>query len=218
MEGGGCVFLVCKMQRSQSKCAKRACLLSLNQIREIVMDSDSDEAQYNTSGTEDEEMEPRPPSRKSPLSQAVSSSDFSVSTSEDEDVVENVASQQPQSMQWTLPPYPPVRVLHPFTGAPKGKSSEAAHVTAQSIPLRVLLLFFGEIITLLVVETNRYYHDCLDGTDEQHHPQRDVTGRNFCVSGSDATDGTHSSRQTRGLLDEIGAALLSILKTNNFTF
>jgi len=94
------------MQRSESSCAKRACLLSLNQIREIVMDSDSDKVQYNTSGTEDEEMESNPPSRKSPLSQAVSSSDISASTSEDEDVVENVASQHPQSTQWTLPPYP----------------------------------------------------------------------------------------------------------------
>ena len=75
-------------------------------MREFVMDSDSDEAQYNTSGTEDEEMEPRPPSRKFSLSQAVSSSYFSASTPEDEDVVENVASQQPQSTRWTLSPYP----------------------------------------------------------------------------------------------------------------
>ena len=87
------------MQRSESSCAKRACLLSLNQIREIVMDSDSDKVQYNTSGTEDEEMEPHPPSRKSHLSQAVSSSDFSASTSEDDDV----ARQQPQSTHCTLP-------------------------------------------------------------------------------------------------------------------
>ena len=67
-----------------------------------------------------------------------------------------------------------MRVLHPFTGAPKGKNSEAAHVTPQSTPLSVLMLFFVEIITLLIVETNRY-HDCLDSTDEQYHPQRDVT-------------------------------------------
>ena len=163
------------MQRGETSRAKRVRLLSLNQIREIVMDSDSDELQYNASSTEDEEMEPRPPSQKCRFSHAMSSSDVSASTSEDEDVVENVASQQPQSTQWTLPPYPRRRVLHPFTGAPKGKSSEAAHVTSQSTPLSVLMLFFAEIITLLVVETNRYYHDCLDSTDEQHHPQRDVT-------------------------------------------
>ena len=108
MEADGCVFLVCKMQMQHSErlCAKKARLLSLNQICEIVMDSNSDKEQYNASGTEDEEMEPHQPSRKSPLSQPVSSSDFSTSTSEDEDVVENVASQQPQSTHWTLPPYP----------------------------------------------------------------------------------------------------------------
>jgi hypothetical protein len=43
------------------------------------------------------------------------------------------------------------------------------------------MLFFGEIITLLVVETNRYYHDCLDSTDEQHYPQRDVTEADMFV-------------------------------------
>ena len=177
MEAGGYVFLVCKMQmqRSECSCAKRAHLLSLNKIREIIMDSDSNKVQYNASGMEDEEMEPRPPLRKSPLSQPVSSSDFSTSASEDEDVIENVTSQQRQSTQGILPPYPRMRVLHPFTGATKGKSSEAAHVTLQSTPLSVLMLFFVEIITLLVVETNRYYHDCLDSTDEQHHPQHDVT-------------------------------------------
>jgi hypothetical protein len=98
------------MQRSKCSSAKRA-RLSLNQIREIVMDSNSDEAQYNVSGTEDQEMEPRPQSQKSHLSRAVSSSDSYTSSSEDEDVVENVASQQPQSTQWTLSPYPRMHVL-----------------------------------------------------------------------------------------------------------
>ena len=156
------------MQRSEAPCAKRVRLLTLNQIHGIVTDSDSDEAQYNTSGMEDEEVKPT-------LSQPVSNSDFSASTSKDENVVENVASQQPQSTQLTLAPYPRMRALHPFTGAPKGKSSEAAHATGQSTQLSVLMLFFEEIISLLVVGTNRYYHDCFDSTDEQHHPERDVT-------------------------------------------
>jgi hypothetical protein len=42
------------MQCGEALCAKQAHLLSLNQIREIVMDSDSDEVQYYTSDTEDE--------------------------------------------------------------------------------------------------------------------------------------------------------------------
>ena len=56
--------------------------------------------------------------------------------------------------------------MHNFIGAPKGKSSEAAHKTTQSTPLSVLLLFFAEIVTLLVVETNRYYHQFLDNFED----------------------------------------------------
>ena len=64
------------------------------------------------------------------------------------------------------------------------------------------------------MEMNRYY-DCLDSTDEQYHPQCDVTEAKMFVSGSDTTDGTYNSRQARGLLDKIGSALLSILQTDN---
>ena len=65
--------------------------------------------------------------------------------------------------------------MHTFIGAPKGKSSEAAHITSASTPLSVLLLFFAEIITLLVVETNRYYQQFLDSSDEGPPPQHEVT-------------------------------------------
>jgi len=85
-------------------CVKQACLLSQNQIREIVMDSDSDEEKYYTSeDTEDDE--PRPPLRQSSISEP-SSPDFSASSSEDEDDVGNVAGQQPQPCLWTLPSQP----------------------------------------------------------------------------------------------------------------
>jgi hypothetical protein len=43
------------VKNAKSSSAKRA-RLSRNQIREIVMDSDSDETQYNVSGTVDEEV------------------------------------------------------------------------------------------------------------------------------------------------------------------
>jgi len=45
---------------------------------------------------------------------------------------------------------------------------------SKSIPLSVLLLFFAEIITLLVVETNRYYHQFLENSDDGHSPQCEV--------------------------------------------
>jgi hypothetical protein len=62
-----------------------------------------------------------------------------------------------------------------FTGAPNGKSSEATHITPESTPLRDLLLFFAEIVTLLDVETNRFYHQFLDNCEDGPSPQREVT-------------------------------------------
>ena len=144
---------------------KRARLLSLKQIREIVMDSDSDEQKYYASSDTEDEQQPRPPSRRSPISQP-SSPDYSASSSEDEDAVGNVAGWQPHPCLWTLPPKPRRRVVHTFIGAPNGKSSEAAHITSESTPLSVLLL---------VVETNRYYYQFLDNSDDGPSPQHDVT-------------------------------------------
>jgi len=147
-------------------------MLSGNEIREIVMDSDSDEDKYYDSATDDEE--PCPPSRQYSTSQPPSP-DYSASSSEDEVHVGNVTGQQPQPSQWTLPPKPRRRVVQTFTGAPNGKSSESAHITPESMPLTVLTLFFAEIVTLLVVETNHYYHQFLDKCEDGPSPQCDVT-------------------------------------------
>jgi hypothetical protein len=73
-------------------------------------------------------------------------------------------------------PYPRRRVVHTFTGVPTGKSNEARHITRDSSPLCVLLLFFAQISTLFVVETNRYYQDSFDSiTDMKSSPKPDVT-------------------------------------------
>ena len=95
---------------SMERAISRARLLSPNQIQEIVMDSDSNKEKYSASeDTEDDE--PRPPSRRSSLSQPPSP-DFSTSSSEDENNVDNVAGQQPQPCLWTLPPQPPRLFFH----------------------------------------------------------------------------------------------------------
>jgi hypothetical protein len=140
------------------------------------MDSDSDEEKYYASDTEDEE-EPRPHSRQPSISQPPSP-DFSARSSEDEDEVGIVASQQPQPSQWAVPPEPRRRVLHTFIGDRSGKSSEGAHITRETTPLCVTLLFFAKIIILLAVETNRYYHQFLDNSDEGPFLQREVTSGN----------------------------------------
>jgi len=46
---------------------------------------------------------------------------------------------------------------------------------SKSTPLSVLLLLFLEIITLLVVETNRYYRQFLENSDDGHSTEREVT-------------------------------------------
>jgi len=72
--------------------------------------------------------------------------------------------------------------VHTFTGGPKEKSnSEAPHLNDSSSPLSVFLLYFAEILTLLVVETNRYYHNQLDRFDEGPSPQPDVTEAEMLV-------------------------------------
>jgi len=64
--------------------------------------------------------------------------------------------------------------VHTFTGASNRKSSEAVHITKECTPVSVLL-FFAEIITLLVVETNRYYDQFLQNSDDRPSAQREVT-------------------------------------------
>jgi len=103
------------------------------------------------------------------------SPDYSASSSEDEVNVGNVTGQQPQPSHWTLPPKLRRHVVQTFTWAPNGKSSEAAHITPESTPLTVLLLFFAEIVTLLVLETNRYYHQFLVNCEDGPSPQRNMT-------------------------------------------
>jgi len=106
--------------------------------------------------------------------------------------------------------------VHTFIGAPNGKSREAAHVTSESTPLSVLRLFFAEIFTLLVVETNLHCHQFVENSDDGP-PEREVTEAEMFVFGCDVTDGTYSSRQSGGLLDENGKASHSILWTNDGT-
>jgi hypothetical protein len=73
---------------------KRASLLSLNQIHEIVTDLDSDEAEYQASGTQDE-VEPCLVARV-PSSQPPSSPDFPAGATEDEVAEKSVARLWPQ--------------------------------------------------------------------------------------------------------------------------
>ena len=82
----------------------------------------------------------------------------------------------PSTSHWTRPSGPQRIVVRAFTGAPQQKKgNEAPHINDTSSPLSILLLYFVEIIRLLVVETNRYYHGCLDRLDEGPSPLPEVT-------------------------------------------
>ena len=50
------------MQRGSTACAKRAHVLSRNEIREIVMDCGSEEDKYRATQESEDEVEPCPPS------------------------------------------------------------------------------------------------------------------------------------------------------------
>jgi hypothetical protein len=65
---------------------------------------------------------------------------------------------------------------HTHTGGPREKQdNEASFLNDGSKPLSVFFLYFAEIITLLVVKTNRYYHDYIDRLDDGLSPEPDVT-------------------------------------------
>jgi hypothetical protein len=50
---------------------------------------------------------------------------------------------------------------------PRGKNnSEAPHISDSSTLLSIFMLYFTEIVTLLVVQTDRYYHWCMDSLEE----------------------------------------------------
>jgi len=91
---------------------------------------------------------------------------ISSSASDEEEVFQSGSGQQVQTSspsQWTWPSGPQRSVVHTFTGGPRGKrDSEVPQINDSSSPLSIFLSYVVEIITLLVVETNRYYHDHLD--------------------------------------------------------
>jgi len=92
-----------------------------------------------------------------------SSSSISSSASDEDEAVESVQGEQTQqavTLQWTSPSCPQSSVAHTYTRDPRGKKvNETSHINDGSSKLSVFLLYFAEIITLLVVETMTIYTD-----------------------------------------------------------
>ena len=93
------------MQHYDILCSKRAPVLSIKEIRDIVMGSGSDEDKYYASQESGDKEEPCPPSRRSSISQPPSPN-YSASSSEDEDdlVMWQVNSHNPLSGHCPLNP------------------------------------------------------------------------------------------------------------------
>ena len=166
---------------SGSSVSKKRRFLSPGRISELVWDSEREGAATSSDSTSEdkEDFQDEPgvshlqPDRPTSSGQA-SSSSMSTSASD--------RFQSGSGQQWTRPSGPQRCVVHTFTGGPRGKrNSEALHINDSSSPLSVFLLYFAEIMTLLVVETNRYYHDHLGRLDEGPSPQPDVTEAEMLV-------------------------------------
>jgi hypothetical protein len=95
--------------------------------------------------------------------QAPLSTDSGTASDDDDDDQDQSGSdpqtQWPTKSQCTLPPHLQKSALHTFMGGPRGKKdSEASHISDGSTPLSVCMLYFAEVVTLTVVETNWYHH------------------------------------------------------------
>jgi hypothetical protein len=52
--------------------------------------------------------------------------------------------------------------VHPLTGGPSGlRMQDVPHVNKDSIPITIFLLFFMEVIQLMVAEINKYSYQYL---------------------------------------------------------
>ena len=169
----------------------KARFLSVNRISELVWDSKREEAGTpSNSFSEDKEGFQDKPGVSHlqpdcPTSSEQASSSLLSSASDEEEVfrVDQANRSKHHPLHSGHSPLALISVAHTFTWGPREKrDSEAPHINDSSSPLGVFLLYFAEIITLMVVETNRYYHDHLDRLDKEPSPLPDVTEAEMLVS------------------------------------
>ena len=168
-----------------SQPSKRRRFLQSSEIAELFLDTDSGDATLSRDAISVEQGTEVVPgvSHTQPYRQTASSpkssSSISSSASDEDEAVESGPGEQTQqavTLQWTRPSCPQSSVAHTITGGLTGKKdNDASHVNDGSSPLNVFLLYFAEIITLLVVATNRFYEDYIDRLDDGPCPEPGVT-------------------------------------------
>ena len=167
-----------------SQPSKRPRLLQPSEISELTVDTDSDKVGVSSDvssvegGTECVPGLSQPQPYHQTASSHESSSSISSSAFDEEDAGESGPGEQIQqevTLQWTTPSCPQSCVAHTYTEGPRRNDNEASHVNDGSSPLSIFLLYFAEIITLLVVETNHYYYDYKDRLDDGPSPEPDIS-------------------------------------------
>jgi hypothetical protein len=181
-----------KSHRKTESPSKEAKVSVQNQISELIWDCYIDEYRAPDSSPEDEENyeDPeevshlQPDHRHSVVKCRNSSYSFSA--------LKVVQSRPGQVLQlrptsnWTPPSFTRTSVVHTHTRGPTEKDSETSHKNDGSSSLCIFLLYLSEIIMLLVMENNRYYHDHTDRFDRGPSLVPDVTeAANICDSDDD---------------------------------
>ncbi|PNF43126.1 hypothetical protein B7P43_G18025 [Cryptotermes secundus] len=119
----------------------------------------------------------------SDIFQLINDTDSDCSTDNSESDVEGSESgsdidedQSSSSATWGPPHQRGTRSVNTYSGGAVGlKTHEAPHVNKDSTPFSVFMLYFAEIIHLLVEETNRYYHQHIERRQDGPSPRPDVT-------------------------------------------
>ena len=161
-------FIVLVIGGAMSGPCKRPRMLRPSKISELIFDIESDKARKSCnviSGKGSSESVPgvtQPQLYCQTASGHKSSSSISSSASDKDNADKSGPGEQterPVILRWTRPSCPQSVVAHTHTctGGPRRKKHNEAN--DRSSPLRVFLLYFAEIITLLGVKTNRSCHD-----------------------------------------------------------
>ena len=168
-----------------SRPCKRPRLLQPSEISELIVDTDNGEARVSSDISSVEGGDESVPgvSQLQSYHQTASCLDSRSSVSSiasDEEVACESGSgeqtEQPVTLQWTCLSCPQSSVAYKYTEGPRGKKdNEVSHINDGSSPLGIFLLYFAEIITLLMVETNCYYRYYIDRLDDGPSPEPDVT-------------------------------------------
>jgi hypothetical protein len=79
-------------------------------------------------------------------------------------------------MKWGLQSHANWKHAHQFTGSHRGKQqNEASWVNKDLSPLNIFMSYLASVTEMLVTETHRYYHQCLDRYDETPKSLPDLT-------------------------------------------